>query len=115
MFTWGKVLDVHHGFWHVALDEQSSILTTFNTTFGQYHWKRILFGISSASEVFQHRMHEVIEGLEGVKVIADDFVVVGFGETSEAASKNHDSHLENFLKRCEERHLRLNDRKFQLH
>ena len=30
------VLDVHHGFWHVPLDEKSSLLTTFNTPFGQY-------------------------------------------------------------------------------
>ena len=72
------------------------------------------FGISSAPEVFQHRMHEVIEGLEGVEVVADDFVVVGFGSTEEAADKNHDIHLGNFLKRCEERHLQLNDEKFQL-
>ena len=51
------------------------------------------FGISSAPEVFQHRMHEVIEGLEGVEVVADDFVVVGFGSTEEAAGRNHDIHL----------------------
>ena len=37
-------------------------------------------GISSAPEVFQHRMHEVIEGLEGVEVVADYIVAVGFGE-----------------------------------
>ena len=41
------------------------------------------FGISSAPEVFQHRMHELIEGLEGVEVVAGDFVVVRFGETLE--------------------------------
>ena len=34
------------------------------------------FRISSAPEVFQRRMHEVIEGLEGVEVVADDFVVL---------------------------------------
>ena len=38
------------------------------------------FGISSAPEVFQRRMHEVIEGLQGVEVVADDLVVVGFGD-----------------------------------
>ena len=102
------------GFWHAALDEQSSILTTFNTQFCRYLWKRMPFSIGLAPEVFQHRMYEVIEGLEGVDVVTDDFVIVGLGETSEAASKNHDSHLEKFLKRCEERYLRLNDRKFQL-
>ena len=30
------ILDVRHGFWHVALDEQSSLLTTFNMPFGRY-------------------------------------------------------------------------------
>ena len=47
------VLDVRHGFWHVPLDEPSLLLTTFNTPFGHYRWKRMPFGISSAPEIFQ--------------------------------------------------------------
>ena len=39
------------------------------------------FGISSAPEVWQRRMHEFVEDLEGVEVIADDFLIAGFGET----------------------------------
>ena len=39
------------------------------------------FGIRSAPEVFQRKMHELIEGLRDVEVIADDFVVVGYGES----------------------------------
>ena len=35
------------------------------------------FGIRSGPEVFHRKMHELIEGLRGVEVIADDFVVVG--------------------------------------
>ena len=38
------------------------------------------FGICSAPEVFQWRMHELIEGLNGIEVVADDFVAVGRGE-----------------------------------
>ena len=45
-------LDVRNGFWHVKLSEESSYLTTFNTPFGCYRWKRLPFGISSAPEVF---------------------------------------------------------------
>ena len=96
------VLDVRNGFWHVPLDQESSLLTTFNTPFGRYRWKRMPFGISFAPEVFQRRMHEVIEGLEGVEVVADDFVTVGFGDTEEEAIANHDQNLEAFLQRCEE-------------
>ena len=28
-------------------------------------------------------MHQLVEGLSGVEVIADDFVVVGFGDSME--------------------------------
>ena len=96
------VLDVRHGFWHVPLDNKSSFLTTVTTPFGRYLWKRMPFGISSAPEVFQCQMHEVIEGLPGIEVVADDFVAVGFGETLEGATRNHDHHLELFLRRCTE-------------
>jgi len=47
-----SVLDAWNEFWHVKLEEELSYLTTFNMPFDRYHWKRIPFGISSASEVF---------------------------------------------------------------
>ena len=31
-------------------------------------------------------MHQLVAGLSGVEVIADDFVVVGFGDSMEDAS-----------------------------
>ena len=108
------VLDVYKGFWHVELDEPSSLLTSFNTPFGRYRWKRLPFGICSAPEVFQRRMHELIEGLQGVEVVADDFVVVGFGNTVEEATKSHDQNLEMFLQRCADRGVRLNADKLKL-
>ena len=40
------VMDVRNGFWHVSLDEESSYLTTFQTPFGRYRWRRMPFGIS---------------------------------------------------------------------
>jgi len=65
-------LDVRHGFWHIALDAESSLLTTFKTPFGRYLLKGMPFGISSVPEVFQRRMHELVKDLEGVEVVADD-------------------------------------------
>ena len=50
-------LDVRSGFWHVKLDDPSSLLTTFHTPFGWYRWLRMPFGILSAPEVFQRKMH----------------------------------------------------------
>ncbi|XP_062519180.1 uncharacterized protein K02A2.6-like [Corticium candelabrum] len=96
-------------FWQIKLDERSSLLTTFNTPFGQYRWRRISFCISSASEVWQQRMQEVVEGLSGVEVIADDFLVIGRGNTQEEAiaTCDHDKKLREFLKRALERNLKL--------
>ncbi|CAB3995154.1 Retrovirus-related Pol poly from transposon [Paramuricea clavata] len=40
---------------------------------------RLPFGISSAPKVWQRRMHEFVEGLEGVEVlIADDYLIALF-------------------------------------
>ena len=58
------------------------------------------FGISSAPEVFQMRMHELIEGLQGIEVVADDFLVIGCGGSEKEAILNHDNNLTTFLQRC---------------
>ena len=91
------VVDVLSGFWHVELDHESSKLTTFHTPFGRHCWLRLPFGVSSASEVFQRRIHELIEGLEGVEVVADDFVIYGRGQTDQEASADHGKALITFL------------------
>ena len=59
-------------------------------------------------------MHEITEGLHGVEVVADDFVVVGFGSTLKQATHDHDRKLEAFLQHCQERNLKLNDDKLKL-
>ena len=72
------------------------------------------FGISSAPEVWQRKMHEAIEGLLGVEVIADDFLVCGFGDTVDEAVKDHDQNLTAFLQGCRELNLTLNLQKIKL-
>ena len=109
-----SVLDAKNGFWHVKLDEESSYLTTFHTPFGRYRWCRMPFGISSAPDVFQRRMHELIEGLNGTEVVADDFTVAGFGDTLEEAVRDHNKNLVAFLQRCSERSVKLAVEKLQL-
>ena len=108
------ILDGHSESWHICLDDESSQLTTFNAPFGRYHWKWMPFGISSAPELFQSKMHELIEGLAGVEVVADDFAVIGCGSTMEAAITDHEQNLLRFLERYEERYVRLNTDTFQL-
>ena len=107
-------LDARNGFWHVQLDKESSLLTTFHTPFGLYCWRRLPFGICSALEVFQQRMHEIVEGLTGVEVVVDDFLAVGFGDYMEQTTRNHEENLLAFLRKCGEENLVLNLEKLHL-
>ena len=72
------------------------------------------FGISSALEDFQRRMHEICQGLAGVAVIADDILVYGCGDTEEEYIKEHDANLKALLKRARETNLKLNRKKLKL-
>jgi hypothetical protein len=98
-------LDANHGYWQVALDNESQLLTTFNTEFGRYCYKRMPFGIKSAKEVFQKRMSQSFGDLEGVETDVDDILV--WGTTTE----EHDQRLKKTLQRCEEINLTLNQSK----
>ena len=93
-------LDLKDGYWHCVLDEPSSQLTTFQTPFGRFRWKRLPFGLNVSAEIFQKRLKETMEGLTGVECIADDILVWGVGETKEEAEKDHDKNLEALLTRA---------------
>ena len=60
MFT--KV-DLASAFWHLELDEESSMLTTFATPYGRYRWLQLPFGLSVLSEIFQKHLHQELHGL----------------------------------------------------
>ena len=109
-----SVCDVKNGFWHVELDEDSSYLTTFGTPFGRYRWLKMPFGISPAPEYFQHRLDQAIEGLPGVRTVADDILISGEGDTVQEAVKDHDKKLLTLLERCREKGVKLNKEKFKL-
>ncbi|XP_062567680.1 uncharacterized protein K02A2.6-like [Saccostrea cucullata] len=108
------VCDVKNGFWHVELDEQSSYLTTFETPFGRYRWRRLPFGISPAPEIFQHRLELAIQNLPGVKAVADDILIYGEGDSDAEAVRDHDQKLISLLNRCREQGIKLNKDKFKL-
>ena len=104
-------LDVHEAFWHVELDEQSSILTTMITPYGRYRWARLPFGLKVSSEIFQKRLNESLEGINGVICVADDIIVVGCGTTKALAELDHDDNLKKLMQRCTERNIKLNNAK----
>jgi len=77
-------------------------------------WNRMPFGINVAPEEFQKRFDENLEGLEGVKAIADDILIWGDGDTTEEATANHDKRQLALLERRQQKNIKLNKEKFQL-
>ena len=88
-------LDANSGFWQIPLSPSSRLLTTFITPEGRFCFNNLPFGISSAPEVFQRRMSEILSGLPGVACQIDDILV--FGKTQQ----EHDQILEAVLRRIE--------------
>ena len=51
--------------------------TTFATPDGLFRCKRLLFGVCSASEQYQHEIASALAGIEGAENISEDIVVHG--------------------------------------
>ena len=88
-----SILDAKSGFWQLKLDEESSLLCTFNTPLGRYGFTRLPFGVKCAPEIFQRTMDQMVEDLDGVEVIMEDIIISG-DETT------HDERLMKFLERA---------------
>ncbi|KAJ8049054.1 hypothetical protein HOLleu_01612 [Holothuria leucospilota] len=100
--------DLSSGYWHIQLEYESSLLTTFQTTHGRFRWKRLPFGLSVSPEIFQRKLAEALNGLKEVVCIADDVIIHG------KDTKDHEECLTQFLKRCQEKGIKLNKEKLEL-
>ena len=98
-------LDANSGFWQISLAKDCRPLTTFITPFGRYYFNKLPFGISSASELFQRRMSEILEGLDGVLCQIDDILIFGSNQ------HQHDIRLMAALDRIEKAGVTLNPTK----
>ena len=68
-----------------------------------------MFGISSASEVYQHVTQQALQGCEGIANISDDTIVHGRN------NEEHDKRLQRVLERLKEKNLTLNAEKCRFH
>ena len=98
-------VDANSGFWQIPLAEESQPYTTFISPFGRYCFRKLPFGISSAPELFQRRISQVLEGLAGVLCHMDDVLIFG------ATQEEHDQHLTATLQRLETAGVTLNPSK----
>ena len=86
----------------VPLSPSSRLLTTFITPVGRYCFNKLPFGISSAPELFQQRMTEILTGLPGVVCQMDDILIFGKNQIE------HDERLEAVLNRIQDANGTLN-------
>ena len=49
-------LDANMGFWQIPLTKESAKYTTFITSFGRFHFNRLLFGITNISSAGWQRL-----------------------------------------------------------
>ena len=70
-------LDACHGYWSVILNQDSSLLMTFNSPFGRYHFLQLPFGLVCSQDIFQKKMVQILKECQGCIGIADDITVHG--------------------------------------
>ena len=99
MFT---KLDANSGFWQIPLSNNSALLTTFITPFGRFCFNRLSFGISSAPELFQRRMSNILFGMEETVCLMDDTLIYG------SPQEEHDSRLRKVLEKLRKSGVRPN-------
>lgn len=70
--------------------------------------------MSASSEIFQKRVSQALEGLDGILNITDEVLVYGVGDTDDEALVDHDQKLEALLQRCKACGIALNKNKLKL-
>nr|XP_006822907.1 PREDICTED: uncharacterized protein K02A2.6-like [Saccoglossus kowalevskii] len=95
-----RKLDAKDGYWYVKLDAESSKLTKFNIPFRQYKFNKLPFALNS-NEVFQKKMQQAFEGIDGVDVIFDDILINANND------EEHDMRLGQALDRAREKGTKL--------
>ena len=68
-------MDAVNGYFQIALEEESSLKTTFLLPSGRYRYLRILQGLNASPDKWCRRSDTVIDGLPWAKKIVDNILV----------------------------------------
>lgn len=98
-------LDVKNAFYQIEIMPCSRHITTFITSKGLCRYKRLMFGISCAPEIYQKVMEKVLITCEGTINFIDDILVFGSDE------QEHNLRLKHTLRVLQENDVLLNTKK----
>ena len=101
-------LDINLAYHQIELAPNSRDITTFVTHKGLYRYKRLMFGISCAPEMYQRVLSTLLQDCVGVENFMDDIVVHG------ESKKVHNERLNRAIERLKERGFTLNPEKCEL-
>lgn len=96
-------LDLKWAYQQIELHESSRDITTFITHKGLFRYKRLMFGISSSTEIFQRIMEELLSPCSNALNYIEDVII--FGNTE----REHDKAVKQVLKIFKDNDLLLND------
>ena len=99
-------MDTVLGYFQLALDEESSKLTTFLLPQGKFRYTRASMGLNASSDEWCSRSDIVIEGLPWTRKIVDDILVWAEEELMERTRI--------VLSRCKELNITISRKKLQL-
>lgn len=98
-------LDIKNAFHQIELHPTSRHITTFITSSGLYRYKRLMFGVTCAPELFQKILEKMLIKCEGVINFIDDILI--WGSTEE----EHDLRVAKVLEVLKENNVVLNEAK----
>ena len=96
---------MNSGYHQLELTPDSRYITTFSTHRRLRRYTRLNFGTSSAAEVFQDAIQQILSGIEGVRNVSDDIIIVGRDQ------QTHDRALHAVFARLQAKNLTLNPKK----
>ena len=71
-------IDANSGFWTLPMNEESQLLTTFNTPWDWFCFTKMPFGLNQAQYFFQYYMGLNFQGINPItNIIADDIMIHG--------------------------------------
>ena len=103
---WSRI-DLNSAYHQIELDEDSRYICTFSSHLGLFRFKRLIFGVSCASEMFQNIISQLLADIDGVRNYSDDVIVYA------QLQKQHDERLLAVLQRLQDRGLTVNAEKCQ--
>ncbi|XP_041761534.1 uncharacterized protein LOC121588066 isoform X2 [Anopheles merus] len=100
-------LDLAQAYLQMEIREKDQHLLTLNTHMGLYQPTRLMYGVASATAIFQREITSILQGIPGVTVFLDDVKITAPNDTEylqrlrEVLKRFNDHNMRVNLKKCE--------------